>query len=112
MTDRIHYEKLVSTGQFEHVRLTIDAEVVKISGKDVKELVERTDKWVLLIKRRCELERELSQVKSSAEYSLKQVENYKEVPDELAGAESRFKEIKAKEERILHQYNYDWWDDE
>lgn len=32
--DRVHYEKLVNVGNFEHIRLTVDVEVVNLKGSD------------------------------------------------------------------------------
>ena len=107
--DRVHYEKLISTAPFEHIRLTVDVEVVDLKGSDVKELVEKVDKWVELIKRRNQLTRELEDARRQSEYMKEEVERYAESsPEQKSDAESRFKEIKAKEERIVHQHD-DWW---
>jgi hypothetical protein len=112
MVDRLRYERLANTRPYEHISITIEAEIPKFSdGKAVKEIVERVDKYVAAISRRIKLEESLENAKREEAYAKERLEkpesypytNKEEIEKELA-------QVRSKIEVIQHQHD-DWWDD-
>lgn len=113
MADRLRYERLANTRPYEHISITIDAEIPKFSdGKAVKAVVERVDKYVEAIKQRIKLEKSLEDAKEQEAYAKEKLEKPEEYPyTNKEETEKQLAQIRAKIEVIQHQHD-DWFDEE
>jgi hypothetical protein len=112
MADRLKYERLANTRPYEHISVTIDAEIPKFSdGKAVKLIVERVDKYVEAIRQRIQLEESLERAKREEAYAKERLEKPELYPcSDKEGIEKELAQIRSKIEVIQHQRD-EWWDD-